>query len=586
MTQKKKPTSVKDKKTKTQKIVSPSTDFHAKIKHIKTTCLPYVKSFGKWFGIPALIYLVIFFVMQPEYFFNFSNGFFLDTGDGFQNVWNIWWVDQALVNQGTSPFFTTLLHWPHGINLVPQTMNIYNALVAIPLAHIFNFSLVEVVNFAVVFAFIFGGVTMFWFIQKLYGNYWVAVIAGGLFTFSSYHFAHAQGHLQLVSFEFIPLFLLAFWTLLEKMRYRYALLAALSLFLILLCDYYYLFWSVILGGLWFLWNLLITKKIRLTAQVIKVMGLFAVLSAALVGPLLYSLVSLTKHDPLMGSHDASQFSLDPLSVVMPGGSWYWHSLTDWYTTNIEYFAEASVFFGFGLITLLVIAFIQRFIKKDATMPRWLNFWWIIMITFGVLALGPHLRTIGRTLDSIPMPYALLEKLFPTLQISGMPIRWILIALIAAIIIGSYVLTKIDISKRNGQILFAAFVVVSFIDLWPRALPLTPPTRQDYVAALKELPYGAVVDNGALTGTEQLYNQTLHGKPLAFGYVTRTPKSVEEKDFLIFAAIEEGRIDTLCKQFKIRYFTTPSSRPIVTSVGVIAYSDKNTLIYDLKNSPEC
>ncbi|HMH70439.1 MAG TPA: hypothetical protein VK502_03490, partial [Candidatus Saccharimonadales bacterium] len=147
------------------------------------------------------------------------------------------------------------------------------------------------------------------------------------------------------------------------------------------------------------------------------------------------------------------------------------------------------------------------------------------------------------------------------------------------------LSKIDITKRNGRIIAAVFIVVSCIDLWPRALPLTSPGFQTYVSALKQLPYGAVVDNGALSGTEQLYNQTLHEKPLAFGYVTRTPKSVEEKDFHIFAAIEQGRITSLCKDYKIRYFTTPSLRPLKEAVPIV-YSDKNTLIYDLKNSPEC
>jgi hypothetical protein len=584
MTQKKKSSVSTSRKVVTKTLPPSLVSF--KMRRLSAVATPYLKSFAKWFGIPAVLYLVIFFAMQPEYFFNFSKGFFLDNGDGFQNVWNIWWVNEALVNQGTNPYFTNLLHWPHGISLVPQTMNIFNALVAIPLMNLLDFSLVEAVNFAVVFAFMFGGVTMFWFIQKLYGTYWVSLIAGALFTFSSYHFAHAQGHLQLVSLEFIPLFLLAFWTLLEKMTYRYALLAAGSLFLLLLCDYYYLFWSVILAGLWFLWNLLVSKKIHLTMQTIKVMGVFTAVSAALIGPLLYALVSLTKHDPLMGSHDPYKFSLDPVSVIMPGGSWYWHELTDWYTNNLEYFAETSMFFGFGLLTVLIIAFIKRFIKKDTVMPRWLNFWWVILFTFGILALGPHLRTLGHVLEQVPLPYALLEILFPTLQISGMPVRWILIALIAAIIIGSYVLSKVDITRRNGKIIVAVFVLVSLIDLWPRPLPLTKPDYQAYVHFLKDQPRGAVIDNGALSGTEQLYNQTLHGKPLAFGYVTRTPQSVEEKSFHIFAAIEQGRIDTLCKEYKIRYFTTPFTRPIDTVTGKVIYSDKNSLIYDLKNSPEC
>lgn len=545
---------------------------------------PTIRRAFIWFLTPLAVYTFIFFLFQPLYITNFSNGFFLDNGDGFQNVWNIWWVDHALIEQQTNPYFTNMLHWPEGVSLVPQTMNIINGLIAIPLMNVFGFSLIESTNFAVVAAFISAGITMFWFIMKLYKRYWIAIIAGGLYTFSSYHFAHAQGHLQLVTLQFVPLFLLAFWVLLEKLKYRYAFLAALSLFLVLLSDYYYLFWSIMLGGLWFIWCL-ITKKIKLSIHLVKVMATFTAIAAALILPLVYSLVHLSKNDPLAGSHNATQFSLDPVSIVMPGGSWVFHELTDFYTTHIQYFAEASVFFGFGVITVLIIAFIKKFIRKDKKIPSWLNFWWIILILFGLLALGPRLQIAGHIFEAVPLPYAFLEKLVPTLEISGMPMRWIFVALIAAIVIVSYMLTTINLKRPKGKILLAAFVLVSFIDLWPRQLPLTDPGFRPYVSVLKQLPYGSVVDNGALTGSEALYNQTFHNKPIAFGYVTRTTKSVDERDFHLFAAIEENRIDTVCKDFKVRYFTIPKDRQLDTHLPII-YDDGDTLIYDLKNDPNC
>lgn len=562
------------------------TTFNNRLRTIVRRIKPYTLSFGRWCLIPGIIYLVLFFLMQPQYVLHFSDGFYLDDGDGFQNVWNVWWVNKAVVELHTSPYFTTMLHWPHGINLVPQTMNIINAFVAIPLIQLFHFSLVEAINFAVVSAFVFSGVTMAWFIQKLYRTYWVSIIAGALFTFSSYHFAHGQGHLQLVTLQYIPLFLLAFWTLLEKMKYRYAILAAGALFLVLLSDYYYLFWSVIVGGLWLAWCL-ITKKVVIARQFVKVISLFVGLCILLVGPLVYKLIHLTKQDPLLGSHDATVFSLDPLSVIIPGGSWYWHPLTDTYTNQLAYFAEASMFFGYGLLALLAIALVRKFIfrKSRGTEPQWLSFWWIILIVFFILALGPRLHTLHRTLDSIPLPYAVLEKLFPTLELSGMPIRWILIALIAAIIIGSHVLTKLNLKRTRGKILLGAFILVSLIDLWPRPLPLTSASFEPYVYFLQRQPYGAVLDDGAKTGSQQLYNQTLHNKPLVYGYVTRTPRSVDEKDFLIFAATRQGRVDSICRDFKIRYYTTAANKPIQTSAPII-YSDKQVIIYDLKNNPNC
>lgn len=545
--------------------------------------------FVRWVAGPALLYLVIFFLTQPHYLTHFRTGFYLDAGDGFQNVWNIWWVNKALVAEHASPYFTNMVHWPHGTTLLPQTMNIINAFMAIPLMHLFGFSLIEATNFAVLFAFAFSGVTMFWFIQKLYRNYWVGIVAGGLFTFSTYHMAHAQGHLQLVTFQFIPLFLLAFWTLIEKMRYRYAMGAALALFLVLLSDYYYLFWSVMVGGLWVLWSVY-RKDLKLTKQNLKVLAAFAALAAMLVGPMVLKLTQLNNKDPLLGFHNPRVFVLDPLAVIIPGGSWYWSSLTSWHWQHLPFMSEVSVFFGFGLLMLLAIAFVRSFIhRKGFKPPRHLNFWWIVLFTFAVLALGERLTVFGiHSLDRVPMPYVLMERLFPTLQISGMPVRWVLISLIAAIVIGSYLLSLLDMGTRKGKVLLGLFIAVSVFDLWPIRLPLTMPQKhsEPYVHALRKLPSGAVIDNGADSEAEQLFHQTIHEKPIAFGYVTRLPRSVGDKDFHIFAALEQGRYNDICRVHYVRYVTTPASRPYNKVSFPVVYRDKQTLIYDFKNAPGC
>src|SRR5882672_10550402 len=96
---------------------------------------PVLLAVCKWFLLPTLIYTVIFYGLQPQYWGNFTHGFYLDSGDGFQNVWNIWWVNQS-VGHGHNPYFTTMLHWPEGVTLLPQTMNILNGLAGIPLMHL------------------------------------------------------------------------------------------------------------------------------------------------------------------------------------------------------------------------------------------------------------------------------------------------------------------------------------------------------------------------------------------------------------------------------------------------------------------
>ncbi|HEU5187543.1 MAG TPA: hypothetical protein VFT87_03500, partial [Candidatus Saccharimonadales bacterium] len=298
------------------------------------------------FIVPALLYFIFFYIFSPHWWGNFSTGFYLDSGDGFQNVWNIWWVNEALTQLHQNPYFTNFLHFPHGVPLITQTMNIFNCLVAIPLMAV-GMSLVEATNTMVLFSFVMGGVTMFWLVRHLNKSYIIALLAGFLFTFSSYHFAHALGHLQLVSLEWIPLFILLWWKLMERWRYTLALGAAGALFLVILCDYYYFFYSVMTAAIIFFY-FLAKKKFQLFApKTLKVLGVFAATCAVLVGPFIVGLLLANpKSDPLQGSHPTDMFGLDILSPFIPGGNWVWANLTSWHWSLLPgYKSETSVYLG-------------------------------------------------------------------------------------------------------------------------------------------------------------------------------------------------------------------------------------------------
>ncbi|HEX5502266.1 MAG TPA: hypothetical protein VFW96_06560, partial [Thermomicrobiales bacterium] len=162
--------------------------------------------------LPALVYLAGFCLLTYPLIRAFPSAFFADEGDGLQNVWNLWWVNLALTRLHTSPWWTPLLHYPGGVSLVGQTLNPFDGFVAVALLP--WLSLVETYNAIVVFSFVMGGVTAFWLARALGGAYWSSLVGGALFTFANYHFAHAQGHLQLVALEWLPLFLLCWQRLL------------------------------------------------------------------------------------------------------------------------------------------------------------------------------------------------------------------------------------------------------------------------------------------------------------------------------------------------------------------------------------
>ena len=145
--------------------------------------------------------------MNPYAWRGFSRHFLLDVYDGYQNVWNVWWVRHSVVDLHTSPYFTHSLHWPAGVTLVPQTMSPLNGLAGIALQGA-GLGLAPTVNTIVIASFVATGLTTFWLLRHLESSYGAALLGGLLFTFSSFHSAHAIGHLQLIALEFVPLFVL------------------------------------------------------------------------------------------------------------------------------------------------------------------------------------------------------------------------------------------------------------------------------------------------------------------------------------------------------------------------------------------
>jgi len=192
---------------------------------------------------------------------------------------------------------------------------------------------------------------------------------------------------------------------------------------------------------------------------------------------------------------------------------------------------------------------------------------------------------GYSINHAPLPYSVLEKIIPQLKLSGVPIRMMVMVSLAAAIISAMVLTKLNLRSRKGRLVLALFAAVLFVELWPSTLPINQAYAVPaYVNKLKQLPPGAVLDNGAVSASWQLYDQTFTARPMALGYISRIPQSVLDKDNQLIADVTPGKYKLLCSHYKIRYLTTPSSRPI--SSFPLVYKDNDSLIYDLSRGAGC
>jgi hypothetical protein len=520
--------------------------------------------------IPAAVYLAGFAVYTWPWMAHPGRQFFTDTGDGYQNVWNVWWVNLSLTTRHQSPWQTTLLHFPGGTTLLGQTMNPFNGLVGIVLLRVMP--LVDAFNVMVTFSFVATGVTTFWLCRFFCRRAFPSLVGGFLATFSAYHLAKTLGLMQLVSLEWVPLFILVWWRLLSRPRAALAVAAAVTLLLVLLCDYYYFLFSVIAAA-----AIAVHLRRRRELALDRRNGfLFGFLAALLTLPLPLALAWSNVRDPMQGGH-ASQSS-DVLALLIDGRHWRFHGLTDWYYGPPgASVAESTVYLTLTGVALLAVALVTRRRLAGHT-----TFWLWFAAVPAVFSLGPHL-VVDRTDTRIPLPFDLARLAIPVLDYNVEPERIIVMTTIATAVLAATVLSRLDLHRRSHRALAVIVSVGLMLEVWPSPPPSAPTGRPPYVAVLKRLPDGAVIDDAAVSdgrvnASLQLYDQVLDGKPMAFGYISRTPDSVARADTAVQDAITGQQFPLLCHRDGFRYLTTPADRPLR---GLrLVYDDGADIIYAL------
>jgi hypothetical protein len=545
----------------------------------------------KW--LPPVFYLAVFFILCPYLPRHFSSHFFTDTGDGLMMIWNVWWMNKAVCTLWTWPWFTSYLYFPDGVSLLSYVLTPFNGFLGIFLLKIFT--LVQTFNIIVVFSFVMGGVTAFWLCRELTGSYMGSLVGGAVFTFSNYHFMHAEGHLTIASLEWVPFFVLCWIRFCATPRLRKGLMASLALFLVFLCDYYLFFYCVMTAVLFFLWMALKKRDVFYLFRGTAVRGLagFAVSTLLTCGAFVAAVIYGNIKDPVSGAHSSRDFSMDLLSPFVWGPHWrfrewvepLWRPLCATQGEN-----ESSVYLGLSVIALLIFVW-----KKRSTIHiPYFNFWCLLGAFFFVMSLGPNLHIGGREIDlgfkfhymgkevnPLLLPYAFLWLVFPPLRMSGVPIRMMLmVQLVAAILVAGGFLALLNIRSRWKYAAIPAFLIVLFFEYLPTPIPLTKVTCPAYVTALKNLPDGPVLDL-ASPPRLALYFQTVHEKKMGLGDIYRTTASREKKAQYLRALIYNGKWEQIARDFRITYvakgdslsYIEPGERSVTVHCAEIAPDKK-------------
>jgi hypothetical protein len=546
---------------------------------------PYLLKTLKHAIVPLFFYFLSFCFLTYPLILKFSTYFFSDTQDGIQNIWNLWWVNLSVLRPDLHPTIwqTNMLHWPFGITLFAQTLNPFNGYLAVFLLRFL--SLIATYNTIKIFAFVMAGLTMYWFSYYVTRSFWGSILAGFIFTFSGYHFLHAQGHLQLVSLEWIPLFILCWYILVTRPHPVIAVAAAIVLWMVVLCDYYYFFYCVITAIIIFIWVAILNKNIWfiLKKQFIIPLAIFGVVALLLIGPIVGSLVLSNYRDPLVGIHSAATNSLDLFALIIPGRNWLFNQWTQAYWSKLPGGStESSVYLGIPVFILAVYGWIKRKILEPAIRQQ-IYLWILVMGFFFLMALGPDLHVAGKIIWNRAMPYSQLLHVFPFMNLSGVPVRMVVIVIFGASLLSAIGFRELIRNFPRQRIFTFALLAVLLFETLPSPLPAIKIVVPGYVTALVGLPNdGGVLDLVTKSSTLPLYYQTIHGKPITGGYVSRYPTSVVDKDEQLTETIVSKDYGKLWATYHIRYIVTQGTvrvqvgQPYITIKAV--YDQNGVRIY--------
>lgn len=152
--------------------------------------------------------------------------------------------------------------------------------------------------------------------------------------------------------------------------------------------------------------------------------------------------------------------------------------------------------------------------------------------FFIWALGPYLVVLGWN-TGLYLPEILLRYI-PIVANARIPGRAIVVVYLAVALVLAVALAARPIERRRrAAALLGLAILVEFVAI---PLPLTRLDQPPFYQRLAAMPAGAVIDlplglrdgfgeEGALDH-RTLYYQTLHGKPIAGGFVARLPESVK------------------------------------------------------------
>lgn len=460
---------------------------------------------------------------------NLTYGVVGGNSNGYENVWNDYWLKTAL-HLHRNPFYTNYLFAPNGVSLRFHTLNPLGGLIALPLSPLIG--IVGAMNLKFLLALV-GSVFFAYLLMRDLTQSPLAAFAGAaLYAYAndqtiSYFSSGAENYLM--GTALLPLYLFFLFRALARPRgWGYAAAATGTLLALCLTDWQYTLFAVLVSILFVLFTLCTRRPWRGKAII---GGKAAVIGGVWAGIVFIPLV---------------------LPMIREARDSPWLNVSGQATALSRSLAQ-SFQFGIGnpgyLALILTGGGLALLWRRTAARPdrSIVLFWAIVAIAASVIALGPRLKVTPDHVIDLPLPYDPLTQL-PVFTAGRRPQLFYVVAMLAFGVLFAFALRELFLRlERAGarrergtafgalsRVASAALVAITLTaTLAPfasrsgdaSAFPLrTPPFYRDVLAndpdwyAILELPLF-----GLNRGADWPAYQIVHNKQIFDGSLSRDHK---------------------------------------------------------------
>ena len=488
------------------------------------------KIFGEHVSV-VFIFSILTIILTFPIILDFANeAAGLGCYDKCHMMWRFWWVDFSFENS-LDFHHSNYMFYPGGTD-IGGNLAYFTTFIGFLLVQFLDY--VTAWNVIWFLGLVFGGYGCYLLANNFNKNYLSSIIAGIIFTFTTYHMAHSLTHIGLSMIVWLPIFVLFLFKLLEKQSKYYSIVGGIIFFLVSLTHLYYSVFITMFSIIFFAVYIFRQKKVS-NRTFITNFSILLTIGLISTSVLFLSNPASNEELPDRALYEHYIFSINLENLILPIPEHTTQILSD-YGMIISFYTffdkpvhqlqiENLVFLGYSVIFLSALAVIRY-------RQNHIWFWLLICGIFVLMSFGPELKIFNEP-TGITMPDKLFYDTVPEWDEIRAPARFIVMTNLALAILASYAvygLIKNKFSSFKQQIILTS--IIGFVILFEFSMIPYPSYTEPIPDIYEEIkndvskfavlpaPIGGVGDYALMSDPTVLYHQLHHEKPIYGGHESR------------------------------------------------------------------